>query len=143
MTPRDRAAQFAAPLIAAALVVLATAKRGPALSPDSAVYLSVADHLAQGRGWVQFDGAPYVRWAPLYPMLLSLGPRLGLAAPTVARVLQPLFWAGTVALAGAWLGRHVRAPGWRMAALALVTLSTIGIESAAFVWTESLDLLLT
>jgi len=129
--------------VAAALVVLATVKRGPALSPDSAVYLSVADHLAHGRGWTQFDGAPYVRWAPLYPFLLSLGPRLGGAAATVAQVLQPLFLAGSVALCGAWLTRHVRGAGWRIAALALVALSTIGIESAAFVWSESLDLLLT
>ncbi len=143
MTQRNGAARIAAPLVAAALVVLATAKRGPALSPDSAVYLSVADHLAAGRGWTQFDGATYVRWAPLYPLLLSLGPRLGLAAATVARVLQPLFFAGSVALCGAWLARHVRSAGWRVAALALIALSTIGIESAAFVWTESLDILLT
>src|SRR5882672_1555197 len=140
---RDRAARLAAPLVAAALVLLATAKRGPALSPDSAVYLSVADHLARGRGFVQFDGAPYVRWAPLYPLLLAIGPRLGLAAVTVARVLQPLAFAGSVALCGAWLARHVTSPGWRVAALALLALSTIGIESAAFVWSESLDLLFT
>jgi len=140
---RDRAARIAAPLVAAALVLLATAKRGPALSPDSAVYLSVADHLAQGLGFVQFDGAPYVRWAPLYPLLLSLGPRLGVAAMAVARLLQPFALAGSVALCGAWLARHVAGAGWRIAALALVALSTIGIESAAFVWTESFDLLFT
>jgi len=143
MTSRDRALRIAAPLVAAALVLLATAKRGPALSPDSAVYLSVADHLAHGRGWTQFDGATYVRWAPLYPWLLSLFVRLGVAATTVVRVLQPLCFAGSVALCGAWLARHVRGFVWRAAALALIALSTIGIESAAFVWTESLDLVLT
>jgi hypothetical protein len=76
-------------------------------------------------------------------VLLSVGPRLGLAAATVAHVLQPLAFAASVALCGAWLARHVASPGWRIAALALLTLSTIGIESAAFVWTESWDLLFT
>src|SRR5439155_5308464 len=47
------------------------------------------------------------------------------------------------ALCGAWLARHVAGSGWRIAALALIALSTIGIESAAFVWAESFDLLFT
>ena len=53
-------------------MLLATAKYGAGLSPDSVAYLDVARNLASGKGFVFHTGEPLVWWPPLYPVLLAL-----------------------------------------------------------------------
>src|SRR6185503_3566465 len=105
---------------AAGLARFATSFRGPALSPDSAVYLSVAESLARGNGFVQFDGTPYVRWAPLYPFLLSLPARLGLDIDQAARAIGAVCFGLFVFLNALWLGRRVHSRLWSSAGLLLI-----------------------
>jgi len=56
----------------AGLVLVATAKYGAGLSPDSLAYIDVARSLVSGRGFVYHTGEPLVWWPPLYPALLAL-----------------------------------------------------------------------
>ena len=44
---------------------------GVGLSADWAAYLSAAQSLSAGEGFVQIHGWPYLHWPPLYPMLLA------------------------------------------------------------------------
>ena len=56
----------AAPLLAAALVLIAT-RHDPLLSPDSITYLSAADHVRAGHGLTDFTGKPLAVFGPVYP----------------------------------------------------------------------------
>jgi hypothetical protein len=55
----------------AGLVLVATARYGAGLSPDSLAYLDVARSLVSGKGFVYHTGEPLVWWPPLYPALLA------------------------------------------------------------------------
>jgi hypothetical protein len=93
---------------AAAFLAVAAGVRphGPGLTADSAVYLSVAESLREGRGFVFFTGAPYVTGPPLYPFLLAATPGalsglrlgaglLGAAAFAAFVLLAARNWAAT------------------------------------------------
>jgi hypothetical protein len=79
-----------------ALVALATARHGPALFPDSALYLSSAESLREGRGYVLYDGRPYTIAPPLYPTLIASTQRLGIPPATI----NALAFAGTIFVSG-------------------------------------------
>ena len=137
-----RALGWAAALAGALLVLLATARYGPGISPDSTIYLSVAHSLAEGRGFRQFTGEPMVRWAPAYPAVLAPVAAAGLDLPAAARRLNAALFAALVLGAGAWIRRHV--PDARLGAIALaaVVLSPALLRVSAYVWSEPLFLLL-
>jgi hypothetical protein len=118
------------------LVLYATAPRGPALSGDSAVYVSVADALATGRGFRQFDDVPYTRWAPLLPLLLAPWSALGIDPARASQGLNLLALATTLGLAASWLARRVVSVAIRGFALAFLLASATLIETAVFVWSD-------
>ena len=64
---------------------------GIGLSVDSANYFSVAQSLAAGNGFMQFDGFPFLNAPPLYPILLSGAYFLGLDIFVYALVWQFVF----------------------------------------------------
>lgn len=135
---RGEALWIAAPIVlGSSLLLFATAHRGPALSPDSAVYLSVADALAQGRGFVQFDDAPYTRWPPLLPLLLAPAVALGIPPERAAQGLNLLAFAAILGLSASWLVRHVTSTVTRVLALLLLVTSATLLEAGVFVWSES------
>ena len=53
------------------LVWYVTAVYGPGVGTDGAIQVSTADHLLRGQGFVDYAGNPYVRWPPLYPIVLA------------------------------------------------------------------------
>src|SRR4051794_26508137 len=57
--------------VAAAAVVVATSPHGPALSPDSFIYLSTGNALEHGRGFRNYTGAPLTDFPPGYPLALA------------------------------------------------------------------------
>lgn len=118
------------------LVFLAAAPRGPALSGDSAVYMSVADALAHGRGFRQFDDVSYTRWAPLLPLLLAPWSALGIDPARAAQGLNLLALAATLGLAASWLARRVASVAIRGFALAFLLASATLLEASVFVWSD-------
>ena len=61
---------------------------GVGISPDSVYYLSVARHIADGTGFVGYDGYYLVLQPPLYPIIL--------AAIKILLFIDPLFSSGHV-----------------------------------------------
>lgn len=123
-------------VLAVAVAVFAVLPRGPALSGDSAVYLSVAESLARGHGFVQFDGAPYARWAPLLPVILAPFTSLGLDAAWAGFALNLLASFAVLALAATWLARRVAEPIVRALALVVFVSSATLLEATVFVWSD-------
>ncbi|MDP6418785.1 MAG: glycosyltransferase family 39 protein [Candidatus Krumholzibacteria bacterium] len=123
-------------LLPLVLLMSATSPWGPGVTPDSVYYLSTADSLADGKGFLQFDGTPYTFWPPLYPLLISLGSLLAIPQLLWVRLLGALCIALSTGFALQWLFRELRSPflaAW--ASLALL-LSPIFFEIGLQAWTE-------
>lgn len=82
------------------LVLLATHRYGTGTIGDTDHYMATARNLLAGKGYVSYDGAPYMQWPPLWPTLLAA---LGLARVdplTAARWLNALAFGLIVFLSG-------------------------------------------
>ena len=55
-----------------ALVLVATSRYGIGLSADSVTYLAAAQNIVDGRGYVNFDGAPVLAFPPLFSTLIAV-----------------------------------------------------------------------
>lgn len=94
--------------VAAAMLVLARQfSYGVGLSGDWADYLAAARSLTAGKGFVGFNGVPYLYWPPLYPLLLAAAGGGVFDAFDVAGPLNAVSWGLTVFIAGQVLRRHV------------------------------------
>jgi hypothetical protein len=127
-------------IAAAAGVLLATARFGMGMTPDSVVYVVGARNLAEGRGYTHLDGGAIGSWPPGYSAILSFGERLGIDAVDFARPLSALAMVVTVGLAYVLLRRHVRSPGIRCAATIVVGCSAVLLEVYAKALSEHLFL---
>lgn len=54
------------------LLLLALLNHGIGLLSDSVIYISTAQNIIEGKGFISFDGEPLVHWAPVYPLGLAL-----------------------------------------------------------------------
>lgn len=61
-------------LLGVLLAVVSTSRYGAAVFPDTANYVSAARSLAEGEGYMNFNGTVYASWPPLLPTLLALFP---------------------------------------------------------------------
>ena len=52
---------------------LASSAHGPGVSTDAAMHLATADNLLRGRGLVDYRGAVFTQFPPLYSLLLAFG----------------------------------------------------------------------
>ena len=94
--------------LAAALVLVRTGGHGVGLHWDSAVFVSVAENLLAGRGFVDWRGEPLTLWPPLWPLLLAAGGLAGLDPRQFAGPLNAAVLGLTVLAAGAWMRRRLR-----------------------------------
>jgi hypothetical protein len=67
---------------------LSISKYGLGVSTDAASYLFAGVNWIEGRGLVDFSGAQYILWPPLYPMLIGFVHLTGLSAFAAAHVIQ-------------------------------------------------------
>jgi hypothetical protein len=81
-------------------VLLATSKYGVAAISDSAAYVSAARNVAEGRGFTEWNGDPYVMWPPLYPALLAVFEFVGVDALVAARWINAALLAAVAVIAG-------------------------------------------
>src|SRR4051812_50067390 len=83
-----------AALLAPAAMLVATSRYGPALAPDSAIYLQGARRIAAGEGFTQLlptQPPKLVRitwYPPAYPALLACGKFLGIDPLPFARYVS-------------------------------------------------------
>src|SRR5574341_117446 len=83
------------------LVFINTATFGPGISSDGMEYLSAADNLARGQGFINFHGGVYILWPPLYPLILAgLHALTALDVFVVGWVLNAILFGATIFLAG-------------------------------------------
>jgi hypothetical protein len=91
-------------LLSVLLAGYTTSTYGSGVGTDGAIQMSTADNLLKGRGFIDYTGAPFVKWPPLYPVLLASLSRLtGLDTFAVGWYLNLLLMGVIVWLSGALL----------------------------------------
>ena len=112
-------------LLGLVFVLIATSKYGAGVSSDAGRNLSTADSLLNGKGFVDFAGAPFVLWPPLYPFVM-----VGLSWLTKWSVFQSAWYLNVVLYAvNIWLS------GW--------LLYLIFKEKPIYAWVGALMILLS
>jgi hypothetical protein len=126
-----------------ALVLVATSRYGIGLSSDSVTYLAAAQNIVDGRGYVNFNGAPVLAFPPMFSTMIAVL-SAGLFDPaSVARFINALCFGLVVFLAAHWLFRHLRSYLLALLGTTSVLFSATLIGISVYAWSEPLFLVLT
>ncbi len=134
-------------VLGAALILAREVTYGVGLYSDYASYLTVAESLLAGEGFVQIHGWPYLHWPPLYPLLLA-GASLYLFDPIdVAGPLNAAVFGLTLFVAGRYLRQSIQhrflviwACLAMMLAIPLTQVASVAISEAPFILFVTLSL---
>lgn len=125
-------------LVGAAASALAwwAMSHGAGISPDSVIYLGVADSIRTGAGFVM-DGIPVTHFPPGYPLLLAAGSLMLRDSLVTARVLAALGFGVNVALVAttAYVAAGRRLPA-AVVAILIFGVSGPGLMVHTMAWSE-------
>jgi len=124
------------------LVFIATDTFGPGVSPDSIGYIAAARSLAEGRGYLNYDGSPFTLWPPLFPTILAVGASFGIDLLQFARFFNALIFGLTIFIIGQLSSRLFDSHLLRAVATGSALLSFPLLKMSVMVWTEPLFILL-
>lgn len=121
-------------------VHFATANYGPGVGTDGALQLSTADNLLRGQGFVDYTGSPFVRWPPLYPLLLAFLSWLsGMNTLWVGWILNMALYGGMIWLGGVLVyACFPDEPFWAYAGSLILATSVSLLELSANIGTDPL-----
>src|SRR5205823_10065026 len=134
----------AAALLAPAAMLFATSRYGPALAPDSAIYIQGARRLAAGEGFTQLlptqpaKSARITWYPPAYSLLLACGKFVGMDPLPFARYVSAALLTVLIALGGAMAWHATRSLSAAAATAAVIALSAAMAEMFASALSESL-----
>ncbi|MHB8854676.1 MAG: ArnT family glycosyltransferase [Ignavibacteriaceae bacterium] len=107
--------------IGACLIIILISLYGVGVSPDSVYYISVARHIADGTGFVGYDGYYFVLQPPLYPLLLAAIIKIFSIDPLIsAGYLNAILFGLIVYYSGLFLLNHLKS-------LPLIIIGTLSI----------------
>ena len=112
----------AAAALGAVLVLARQATFGVGLHWDSGSYVAAARHLLAGAGFHEYSGGFYVRWPPLYPLLLALASFDLLDPLDVAGPVNAALFGLTIFVVGQYLRSRLESRflvGWTAFTIAL------------------------
>ena len=96
-------------LIGVSIILLLTSRYGAGITPDSVAYISAARNLAEGHGFLTYNGLHLIVQPPLYPIMLAVIKKLLSIDPIVsAGYLNALLFGLIVYLSGLFLLKHLK-----------------------------------
>jgi hypothetical protein len=108
-------------LIGASIIILLTSRYGAGMTPDSAAYISAARNLADGHGFLTYNGLHLVVQPPLYPIMLAAIKKIILIDPQIsAGYVNAVLFGLIIYLSGLLLLRYLNS-------FALIFLGTVSI----------------
>ena len=120
-TPFKKMALGILGLIGTIIILLLTIPFGAGLTPDSVAYISAARNLAEGNGFLTYNGLHLVIQPPLYSILLAVIKKLTLVDPQIAAAYVNALLFGTIIyLSGLILLRYMKS-------FALIILGTVSV----------------
>ena len=105
----------------AGIILLITSRYGAGLTPDSAAYISAARNLAEGNGFLTYNGLHLVVQPPLYSIILAVIKKITLVDPqTSAGYLNAFLFGLIIYLSGLLLLRYLKS-------FVLILLGTVSV----------------
>jgi 4-amino-4-deoxy-L-arabinose transferase-like glycosyltransferase len=138
----DHLSYYIAPLTGMALMLVLNLGGFFGLSPDSVAYISTANNLASCKGFVAYDGSPFVYWPPLYPTLLAAFLWTGYDAIELAKVINAICFGGIILVTRFLLRDVAPAKPVLLVTLLGVLLGLPLIAVSRMAWSEPLFILL-
>ncbi len=123
-------------MLGTGLVLWITAIHGPGFSPDSAAYLSCAESLLAGQGFLRYDGNMYVGWPPLFPLIISLLGKMGLNLVQGVRFFNALSFGLTITCFYYLCTLRFQTRLWIVAATVSLLCTGSMIGASIMVWSE-------
>ena len=128
--------------LGAGLVVAREVTWGVALHWDSGAYLAAARNLLAGNGFHLFNGSPYTRWPPLYPLLLAVASLDVFDPLAVAGPVNAVIFGLTIFVVAQYLRRRLESRFLVVWAALSLALAAPLARSASWAMTEPLFILL-
>ena len=127
----------------AGLVMARQINYGPGLGWDSVVYLSLAQNLLAGDGFIQFTGGYVTFWPPLYPLSLAAA-SLGLVNPfAIAGPLNAAIFGLTIFITGQYLRQRLQSRFIAIWGCLAVAISVPLVNASAYALSDPLFILMT
>ena len=117
------------------LVLLRGIPYGMGVNGDGVIFMSTAHNLLAGNGFVKWDGSPFVRFPPMFPMLLAFIGIFGLDPLDVAGYVNATLFGLTIFVSSLWLRYHLlscRAPTLRAQRIWLLIWAVAALVLAPF-----------
>lgn len=129
--------------VAGIIVILtSTAIYGAGITTDSVYYLSSAENLLAGKGYIGFDGKPYVHWPPLFPSLMAILSLSGIDPYTAGRFINAFSFGGIIFLSGILFHRRIKSFWLTISGTLAVLLSTALLKDCTYLWSEPVFIVL-
>ena len=127
--------------LGAGAVLASTSVYGAGAGSDEAMFLSMAENLAAGKGFVSFYGHTTAHWPPLFPALLALGSLAGIEPLAAARFVNAAAFGATVFVFGRFLDSKCGSRTSTLAGTAAVLASPILTDMSSQALSDPLFLL--
>ncbi len=107
--------------IGASIILLITSRYGAGITPDSVAYISAARNLAEGHGFLTYNGLHLVVQPPLYSIILAVIQKITLIDPQMlAGYVNAVLFGFIIYLSGLLLLRYLNS-------FALIFLGTVSV----------------
>jgi Dolichyl-phosphate-mannose-protein mannosyltransferase len=128
--------------IGLSLIFLLTYHYGIGLSPDSVAYISVARHISDGSGFINYDGNFFLLQPPLYPLLLSAIEKVFFISPLVsAGCFNAILLGLIVYYSGLFLSIHLKSMALAIIGTVYICFSIVLIKISLIALSDPLFIL--
>lgn len=125
-------------LLGAAHIYFRTSNYGPNITGDTLTYISVAENLDAGNGFLTYNQFRFQAWPPFFPIMLALFAPLGIDMVDVGRFISIIGFGITLGIFYGWLSRYLKNPILIVASTAAIVLSYPLNLVSSFLLTETL-----
>ncbi len=95
-------------LVGAGVILLITNRYGAGITPDSVAYISAARNLAEGNGFLTYNGLHLIVQPPLYPIVLAVIKKILFIDPQIsAGYVNAILFGLIIYLSGLLLSRYL------------------------------------
>ena len=131
-------------IIGFVLIQIFSKHSGIGISPDAVTYLSTARHMADGQGFLSFDGFPMVDFPVFYPFFLTVISFFTRLDPLIFGAwINGILFATLIYLSGGIMNGFYKSNSWYKRILICgILLSPALQEVYSYLWSETIFLLL-
>lgn len=130
-------------ILGATHIYIRTSNYGPNVTGDTLVYISVAENLAAGNGFLDYNQLTFHSWAPLFPLLLAVLIPLGIDPVDAGSFINIIGFGILLWISCNWLSRYLKNPVLIVISPIAILLSYPLTSVSSFLLTDTLFIIFT